>query len=332
MDPAEGDRPGGTTYPLDLHGILSRAGWEAVVAGEDDFLGASESASPGERIRLWFGSEDARTRIAAEFRQFLRTGAHRASNEDPTRAGGALRLPPPEPSRDWTALYREFFRGVRTGGFFIHPPHVLPEPGRRSLLLTPGPAFGTGTHSTTRMVLESLEEHLRSRRSRTRVLDVGTGSGILAVAAAILGAGPVAAFDLDPVAVRTAAETAAANRVAGTIRLCEGDYRDPALAARLRALAPAGFDMILANLSADALTDFWSFARPRLRPGGRLLVSGFLHGEASRVLGAFPREELRTAEIRLELPEPPGADTWAAAVLERRAPPGERNRAAASGR
>ena len=178
------------------------------------------------------------------------------------------------------------------------------------------------------MVLESLEEHLRSRRSRTRILDVGTGSGILAAAAALLGARPVVAVDLDPVAVRSAAETAAANRVAGTIRCREGDYRDPALAAELRALAPAGFDVILANLSAGALTDFWSFAGPRLRPGGRVLLSGFLHGEASRVLRSFPQGELRTVEIRLELPEPPETDTWAAAVLERRTPPGSQNRAA----
>ena len=302
------------------------------MAGEDDFLGASESAADGDRVRLWFRSEDARARIAAQFREVARSRTDEAAIEGPAGRGDALRYPPPEPPRDWTAPYRELFRGVRTGGFFIHPPHVPPEPGLRSLLLTPGPAFGTGMHPTTRMVLESLEEHLRSRRSRTRVLDVGTGSGILAVAAALLGAAPVAALDLDPMAIRMAAETAAANRVAGTIRLCEGDYRDPALAAELRALAPDGFDVILANLSADALMDFWSFAGPRLRPGGRLLVSGFLHGEASRVLGALPQEELRTAEISLELPESPGTDTWAAAVLERRAPPGKRNGAAASGR
>lgn len=206
----------------------------------------------------------------------------------------------------------------------------MPEPEFRSLLLTPGPAFGTGVHPTTRMVLESLEAHLRSRRSRTRVLDLGTGSGILAVAAALLGARPVVALDLDPVAVRCAGETAAANRVAGTIRFREGDYRDPALAAELRALVPAGFHVILANLSADALGDFWSFARPWLRPGGRALVSGFLHGEASRVLGGLPREELRIAEIRLEPPESPASDTWAAAALERRVLPGDRNRAGGS--
>lgn len=250
--------------------------------------------------------------------------------EDPAGPDGALRCPPPEPPRDWTGPYREFFRGVRAGGFFIHPPHVRPAPGLRSLLLTPGPAFGTGVHPTTRMVLECLEGNLRSRRSRTRVLDIGTGSGILAVAAALLGARPVVALDLDPTAIRCAAQTAAANRGAGTIRFREGDYRDPGLAAALRAIAPVGFDMILANLSADALADLRDFAKAWLRPEGRVLVSGFLHGEASRVLRSFPQEEFRTVEIRLELPDAPGTDTWGAAALERRAPPGDRRRVAAS--
>ena len=329
--PPEEGFAGRPTYPLDLHGALCRAGWEGFVSNEDGFLGASESPSAGEAVRLWFGSEDARTRIAAKFHPLLRSLTGAAGTRGPDAPGGALRHLPPEPPRDWTAPYREFFRGVRAGGFFVHPPHVLPEPGLRSLVLTPGPAFGTGMHPTTRMVLESLEEHLRSRRSRTRVLDLGTGSGILAVAAALLGAGPVAALDRDPLAIRAAADTAARNHVAGTIRFREGDYRDPALAAELRALAPAGFDMILANLSADALADLWGFAEPRLRPGGRILLSGFLRSEAARVLASFPRERLRTAEIRLELPESPETDTWAAAVLERRAPPADRSRAAVWG-
>lgn len=268
--------------------------------------------------------------MAARCRQLVHSWTSGAGIKDPTDARGALHCPPPEPPRDWSAPYREFFRGVRAGGFFIHPSHVSPAPGLRSLLLTPGPAFGTGTHSTTRMVLESLEENLHSRRSRTRVLDIGTGSGILAVAAALLGAQPVVALDLDPTAIRCAAETAAANRVAGTIRFREGDYREPALATELGALAPVGFDMILANLSADALAEFWDFAKPWLRPGGRILLSGFLRGETPRVLGSFPVEQVRVSEIRMELPVSPETDTWAAATLESRTPRGKRNRAGVS--
>ena len=184
-------------------------------------------------------------------------------------------------------------------------------------------------HPTTRMVLESLEDHLRGRR-RTRILDIGTGSGILAVAAALLGAGPVVALDVDPLAIRSAAETATANQVAGRITFCEGNYRDPALAARLHALVPIGFDMILANLSADAVRDVWGFAAPRLRPGGRILVSGFLQGESERVLGSFPQRQVRIAEIRMELPETPDADRWVAASLENRGVGQDRGAAASA--
>lgn len=218
---------------------------------------------------------------------------------------------------------------MRAGGFFIHPPHVPANPGLRSLLLTPGAAFGTGVHPTTRMVLESLEDHLRPRR-RSRVLDIGTGSGILAVAAVLLGARPVVALDVDQVAIRSTAETAASNGAAGTITLVEGDYRDRALAGRLRALFPAGFDVILANLSADALKGVWDFARPCLRPGGRILVSGFLRGETRRVLGSFPPRRLRAAEIRMELPDPPDSEPWVAVALERRSVPQDRNAAASA--
>ena len=286
---------------------------------EEDFLGASELTGAGNRIRLWFGSEAARTRVTTVLRPLLHSRTSPAGTGDPVDppGGSQLHCAPPEPPRDWTAPYRDFFRGVRAGGFFIHPPHIRAIPGLESLLLTPGPAFGTGMHPTTRMVLESLEDHLR-RRHRTRILDVGTGSGILAVAAVLRGADPVVALDNDPLAIRAATETASLNQVAGRITFCEGNYRDEPLATRLRALAPAGYDVILANLSPDALTDIWDFAKPQLRPGGRILVSGFLRDEAERVLRSPPRERFRIAEIRLELPESPDSDTWVAAALESR--------------
>ena len=173
-------------------------------------------------------------------------------------------------------------------------------------------------HATTRMVLELLEEHLRDRRSRARVLDIGTGSGILAVAAAILRARPVIGIDQDPEAIRCAGDTAAANGQAAQVQLHTGDYRDPGMADRLDAASPEGFDLILANLSAGTLADLPDFAAPRLRRGGRLVVSGFLRTEASRVLEGFPRNLLRVAEIRTEAPEPPETDPWLAAALERR--------------
>ena len=287
---------------------------------ENEFLGAAETSATGDRVRLWFGSAGARRRAAVRLEALVRSKTPVATKREPEIPlhGVTVRRAPPEPARDWTAPYREFFSGVRAAGFFIHPPHVQAVAGLRPLLLTPGPAFGTGVHATTRMVLESLEEHLRTRRSRTRVLDIGTGSGILAVAAALLGASTVVGLDEDPEAVRCADEAAAANGLDGRILFRAGDYRDPEMAADLHTLAPRGFDVILGNLSAELLTDFWDFAAPRLRSRGRILISGFLREEASRVLGAFPGQWVKTAEIRLELPERPEADTWVAAALERR--------------
>ena len=317
--PAEngvGRRP---TYPLDLHGPGPLTGWEGLVVDESEFLGAAETSATGDRVRLWFGSAGARRRLAARLDALVESKRPAAARESEFPLPGVtVRHAPPEPARDWTARYRELFSGVRAAGFFIHPPHIPAVSGFRSLLLTPGLAFGTGVHATTRMVLESLEEHLGARRSPARVLDIGTGSGILAVAAALLGARTVVGLDQDPTAIRSAEEAAVANSLVGRIEFRAGDYRDPDLAADLHPLAPCGFDVILANLSAKLLTDFWSFAAPHLRSRGRILISGFLREEASRVLGAFPGQSVRLAEIRMELPEHPETDTWVAAVLERR--------------
>jgi ribosomal protein L11 methyltransferase len=320
LDPARAARAGGSTYPLDLHGAACRIGWEGAVADDGAFLGAAETPSEGDAIRLWFASEPARRRVAAALRRWIVSGAHRTAPGDPGRASdpGMVRCAPPEPSRDWTAAYRSFFPGVRIGGFFVHPPHVPAAPGHTPLTLTPGPAFGTGMHPTTRMVLESLERQLRNHGSATRVLDIGTGSGILAVAAALLDAGSVVAIDLDPAAIRCAEETAAANRVADRIHFRTGDFRSPALAAELKEQDPDGFDLVLANLSSAALTDLWEPAKSLLRPRGRLVISGFLRDEADRVLGAFPNHLLRTAELRMEHSGSANADPWVAATLERR--------------
>ena len=292
------------TFPLELCGRRPITGWESLVQDEAGFLGAEERL-PG--LRIWFDSAAARRRVAARLEDAL---APAGPDRPPGPGARPFVVPAPEPGRDWTAPYRAFFRGVRAGGFFIHPPEVAPHPALRSLVIAPGAAFGTGMHPTTRMMLAALEERFAHRRATPkRVLDVGTGSGILAVAAALLGAREVIGLDRDPVAVRCAREAASANGVAGRVLIRQGDFRDPDP-------ARGCFELVLANLSGSLLRGLAPFATPRLARRGRVVMSGFLRFEAHEVLRSFSRTPLRVVEIRAEPPAPPETDLWIAAAAE----------------
>ncbi len=306
--------PSGMTYPLLLTSPEPDEGpWRTVMEGLEDFLGADEVPSPDSpgSLRLWFRSRAGRRRAISALRG---------------DGGVTLRELPPEPPEDWSRAFRAFFRGVVAGGFFVHPPTVPGQLRLPSLLLTPGSAFGTGVHPTTRLAAGLLCEGLRrvrpSRRRRLRVLDIGTGSGILAVAAARLGVGRVAAVDVDPLAVAEARRTATTNGVGRQVAALEGDFRDEATNALLRRFAPRGFDWIVGNLTAALAPPLAAFAAPRIRRRGRLILSGFLRAAAGPALEACHRNALRIREVRAE-PEAPEAggggppDLWVAALLRR---------------
>lgn len=310
MSRGPGDSP---SWPLLLRaeGESDPSAWQVVVADLEGFLGADEPA----------GSEPAASEPAGAVRLWFRTEAERAEavrRLDGTGAARGIRELAPEPGRDWMAPCRSFFRGVVAGGFFIHVPGASGHRSLPSLRIAPGQAFGTGTHASTRLALECLADGLAgappARRARLRVLDVGSGSGVLSVAAARLGAGRVTALDVDPVAVRATRETARRNG-AGGISCFEGDFREAAVARRLDRREPDGFDWILANLSARLAPALAGFAAPRLRAGGRLVVSGFLGADAPDVLAACRRAALDVRQSRAE-PDRDGVDDeWVAAVL-----------------
>jgi ribosomal protein L11 methyltransferase len=161
-------------------------------------------------------------------------------------------------------------------------------------------AFGTGTHPTTSLCLAGLCELLAARPGAT-VLDVGTGSGLLAIAARKLGAGRVAANDVDPVAIRVAEENAARNGVALEL-----------VASGVEAI-PGRFDVVLANILANTLVELAPRIAERLAPGGVVLLSGIL---------APQEEEVRRAYVALGLAPHPGGDRrdgeWSLLALERR--------------
>jgi ribosomal protein L11 methyltransferase len=205
----------------------------------------------------------------------------------------------PVPDVDWVARFREGFRAFDAGGFRIVPPWddaPTAAAGQRVLRVLPGRAFGTGTHESTRLCLAALESRA-ARGPLGRVVDVGAGTGILAVAAARLGAREVTAIDIDPEAVDSARLHAALNAV--EVRLVRGDGGRP--------FAPGRFDLVLANLSSPLLLEKRAEIASLHAPGGALVLAGFLREDAAEIGAAYAAAG--TAAARFD-------GDWAALVVE----------------
>jgi ribosomal protein L11 methyltransferase len=200
------------------------------------------------------------------------------------------------PWEDWVTRTRQVLGPFdATARLRIVPPWAIPpelppsqatpagsptegSPSRATLVIEPGQAFGIGTHATTRGCLELLEAWA-DRGSRGAVLDIGTGTGLLALRAIQLGFRPVVALDHDPLAALDARRNARHNRMPDALALLAGE---------VRALRPGtGFDLILANLHLNPLLDLGSWFAERLRSGGGLIVSGFETGDAAELEGAL---------------------------------------------
>jgi ribosomal protein L11 methyltransferase len=187
------------------------------------------------------------------------------------------------PDADWVRLTQSQFTPVEiTPSFWVVPSWHEPPPGaRRVLRLDPGLAFGTGTHPTTRMCLRWLERQAadadlagpEARADLSRVLDYGCGSGILAIAACLVGAQQVDAVDIDPAAVLAARDNAARNRVA----------LDPGLPER----AQGRYGVVLANILAVPLKLLAPLLSGHVAPGGWLVLAGILERQAEDVAAAY---------------------------------------------
>lgn len=193
------------------------------------------------------------------------------------------------PDVDWVARFRETFRPFHAGSFHIVPAWAADDPGPgRRLVVDPGQAFGTGTHESTRLSLAALEEICAQRVPR-RVLDVGSGSGILAVAARLLGAELAVGIEIDADALPSAREHAALN---GTVvRFVRGDGA--------RCVQPARFDVVLANIAAPLLVERAAELRAACRAGGALVLAGLLRDQAGEVREAFAGRA-ESVELRLD--------------------------------
>jgi len=225
------------------------------------------------RVRLEAAiSEDDSARVADALARYLvglaafHPAARPATIE--TRAVSAL---------DWTAVARSHHRPVSIGRkLLVAPPWEVPEaPGREVLVIEPGMAFGTGQHATTRSCLEAIEA-LVDTGGVASALDVGTGSGILALALARLGVPRVVAIDDDPQVLPVARENLVRNGAA-QVALLTGTAAD----------LDACFDLVVANLLADTLVREAAALAARVESGGCLVASGLLASQAQVVAAAY---------------------------------------------
>ncbi len=209
--------------------------------------------------------------------------------------------PLPEPAlrfvenQDWSESWKRHYRPLRLGRHLVIIPSWATTalgPDDVPLLLDPGMAFGTGTHPTTQLCLELLEENLRPGMT---VIDLGCGSGILGLAALRLGAGLVLALDTDPEAIRATEDNARLNQIGANLRTHLGSLAD-----LLQGGAPPGCAaLVVANILAGTLACMLGEGLPRvLEPGGRLILSGILREQSAQVEAALAASGLRLVEQR----------------------------------
>lgn len=205
--------------------------------------------------------------------------------------------PIPEPTfhavmeEDWANAWKQHYAPIRIGErIHICPAWETPalQPGDILLLMDPGMAFGTGLHPTTRTCLEAVEEHVRPNMS---VLDLGTGSGILAIAAARLGADPVLALDIDGVAVQAARENCLINQVTDEVEVQLGSLGD---------VDPdRSWDLVLLNILAPTILQFFREGLVQhIRPEGMLILSGIIEEQAPQILATMRQNRLSLIERR----------------------------------
>ena len=236
--------------------------------------------------RVFFASEADREAAAAMLRAEYR----------------ALEITPEEvPDEDWAARSQRQLSAIAVGPFVIAPPWDVPSPALADstlVIIEPSRGFGTGHHASTRLCLRALGE---TNMRGARVLDLGTGSGVLALAASLRGARMVTAIDNDPDAIEAARQSAALNPTVTNVEWLVGDFRD-----RRSRLVNGSWDLVLANLTGGMLRSSSDRLR-ELTGSGVLIASGFDEHERAQVEDAL---QMRTRAAFAE-------DGWVGLVLSR---------------
>ena len=193
------------------------------------------------------------------------------------------------PDDRWAERSQAALKAVQVGGLTIAPPWDVPDGDSSVIIIQPSMGFGTGHHASTRLCLRLLQQ---SPVAGSTVLDVGTGSGVLAIAAARLGANAVTAIDFDADAITSARECAELNALTAALDIRQVDLE------REASVTGEPFNIVLANLTGGMLVRMAARLNALTMPGGTLIVSGVTREEEASVVAAF-REVGATLETRL---------------------------------
>jgi ribosomal protein L11 methyltransferase len=263
---------------------------------------AAGTEQRGDEVVFWVAA-DAAAAALAEVRDTARRWQAGGLAVDPAR----IRIAAAMPEAEWRDAWKRYFRVSRLTRQFVVVPsweRFTPGPDDVAIQLDPGMAFGTGTHASTRLVLEEIQALADAGAAPVRVLDVGCGSGILSIAAVRRWPGATcAAVDVDPIAVAATADNAAVNRVADRI------------AASGRALTELGeaFPLVLANIQAHVLRALRDELIACTAAGGTLVLSGLLTPQAQPLADEFVAAGMRCRHVRASSED----REWSCAVLVR---------------
>jgi len=256
-----------------LEGFLAQA-ITSENAGEDEFYEVAFPGTPDwQKIKLTALFND--TVELEPIIEFVQTQfSSTTSTEIPVKVVKLV-------DQDWERVWLASFKPIQVGSnLWVCPSWCEPtEPSARNIVLDPGLAFGTGTHATTNMCLHWLADQ---NLDGQRVLDYGSGSGILAIAAIMSGASFAEAVDIDPLAVDACVENAVLNKVDQQMHAC--------LPNQLPETPAATYDLIIANILAEVIIELRDTLLLHLTPNGELLLTGILSSQADKVKTTFGNE------------------------------------------
>ena len=193
------------------------------------------------------------------------------------------------PDRDWNAIWRKHFKPLNVSRrFVVRPPWEKYEPmtGEQVIVIDPKMAFGTGSHETTQLMLQLMEKYNFQQKT---VLDAGTGTGILSIAARFMGAGAIAAFDIDPIAVECAWESMLENGCSENVSLKATQISE-------YCNAGAKYDVVLANIQRHIILGMKAELNAVLVPGGLFFASGILAEHEPEVIREFEAMNMKVLE------------------------------------